>query len=309
MGILATIVFSLFADSGVESWALERGYRPVVHEHGRVVLFVPPDTRERDIARKLLPRIEKTLEKVGKYLLPPPDDGSETVAEILELRNLEDARSLRRYITERQAWFDARDDSSLVGFVIPRPLLGAWVREVPGQEEWRPANELVNRLTQLVVLRRVGQLPFWIEQGLAWTVEQEVEGSIYCFPYRAEFVWASEHDRWDRRVRSLMAERRMKVVDLGTLASWPRATFDAESALLAWGVVHRIAREHPAQFPSILRELADLHEKQRWKKNPDGSEVTDPTYELPLEDQTRVLEKHLGEDFLEEISAALRGRR
>ncbi len=234
---------------------------------------------------------------------------SEDPLEIIEIQDLEHARSLREFIAAQHPWFRVGSDADLVGFVISQPRLGAWVREVPGQEEWNADNELVNRLAQTVVHRRLGQLPFWLEQGLAWTVENEVEGSIYCFPFRAEFVYASEHRNWDRRLRAELRKTRDREIDFASLVAWSRGSFDKEASLLAWGVVDHLARRESASLHAIAKELAERHEKQRWQKMPDGSERTDPNYELPLEDQLEVFRKHLGEDFLASLGSELRSKR
>lgn len=307
-----------------------------------------PKIKQSKLESRYVPRIEKTLEALAAVLPPESAPGlepsntpreprdlrpaehkrlrgtdssatrdsetriaktSEDPVEIIEIRDLEHARSLREFIASRQPWFRIGNDADLVGFVISRPLLGAWVREVPGQEEWNADNELVNRLAQTVIQRRVGQLPYWFEQGLAWTIENEVEGSIYCFPFRAEFVYASEHRNWDKRLRTALRKAKVDVIDFGSLTAWPRGTFDKDASLLAWGVVDHLAESDPAALAAIASELAARHEEQRWQKMPDGSERTDPHYELPVAEQLEIFRKHLGDDGLPKLTKALRGRR
>ena len=53
---------------------------------------------------------------------------------------------------------------------------------------WRADNELANRLTRLLTHRRYGAMPYWLDMGLAWFVEQEVQGDLYSFPGRDDFV-------------------------------------------------------------------------------------------------------------------------
>ena len=57
-----------------------------------------------------------------------------------------------------------------------------------GMEEWSPDHEIVNRVAQLLFLRRFSQQSFWLQQGIAWCAEWGYDSSLYCFPYRHEFI-------------------------------------------------------------------------------------------------------------------------
>src|SRR5439155_14982820 len=57
------------------------------------------------------------------------------------------------------------------GLVLEEPLSGAYVENAAGQEEWNADHELLNRVVQLMCLRRFGQQPNWIVQGIAWNAE------------------------------------------------------------------------------------------------------------------------------------------
>ncbi len=295
---------STTGEAGILSWADSKGYEAYHHEPGNVFLFLAPSS-EKSLGRKKA-LIEKTLAAAEPIL---PGVSTETEVEpvyVFEVRDLEEGADLRGYLASRHAYFDARPDQELVGFVCGQPFLGAWAARVPGQEEWNPHNELVNRLTQLLVLRRFGTLPFWLEMGLAWNVEADVLGNVYCFPWRAGFVSASEHTGWHREVKKLISKRKMRELDLGLLAAWPRNTYDADLSRLAWDVVRYLSVEHEESLPGLLRAIAELHEANRWIQNDDGSETTDPTYELPAETQLASIAAVAGESFAADIIRWLR---
>jgi hypothetical protein len=270
-------------------------------------MFVP--SSESSSEDRKLAWIDKTLEAAEPFLPGVSKESPTEPVHVIQLRDLEDADSLRRSIAERHPWFDASRGSELVGFVIEEPFLGVWVEKVPGQEEWNPDNELVNRLAQVLVLRRVGRLPHWLEMGIAWNVEMNVRGNVYCFPYRAEFVWASEHTGWHSRVRKWLSKQRTKEIDFGVLAGWPRATFDADAALLAWDTVRYLIEKHGQAVPALLRTMGELHEKKRWHERPDGSAYTIVGFELSPEDQLSVIRAAAGETFLSDLTSWIRKRK
>jgi len=291
-------------DDGVATFAKENGYRAVPCEKGNVWLFLP--WGDADTAARKTKLVEQTLEAVERFLPPAAANAPSPPLHVLQLRNLDDCRSLRELLASRHVAFDTTGESELVGFVTADPFVGVWAEKVPGQEEWDPDNELVNRLAQLAIQRRVGRLPYWLEMGIAWNVEQQVRGSIYCFPYRAGFVWASEHRGWHTHVKKWMATRKMKAVDLDVLTAWKRGTFELDPARFAWDVVRALAEGHPDEFPRALSTLAELRAKKEWKKNPDGSEQTIAGFELSASDQLAVLRSVFGEGVLEETADWLR---
>lgn len=190
----------------------------------------------------------------------------------------------------------------LVGFSLERPLCAAWLETAAGQEEWEPEHELINRVSQLLVLRRFGQLPFWLQQGLAWHVEWEVKEAIYCYPYRAEFVYASEHRAWPTLLRQEFKGGKREPLELGEVADWKRGVFDRPSARKAFGFARFIAQHHPESFSPILEDLRLFRDEHGRVTQANGNWTRIVGYEVPEADQHRIFAEHLGEDYLDEAS-------
>lgn len=306
------------------AWAVERGYRLDLNEDGRVLLV--HDMKKRVLANRRK-RIAETTRLVDE-LLPAPvradeaaqptrppkaatggdawtweDDGppldTET-AVLLQVKSQSDYASVvdkaaqgNEYLA---GWVDGA--KTLPGFLLERPLCAAWSEDAPGQEEWNIENELVHRLAQLLLLRRFGQMPFWLSMGVAWHVESEIQDGIYCFPYRDGFVWASEHGDWDRDLKQ--AFKKTKSLGFDELASWKRGSYEPDKARTAWGAVAFLARHRPHALGPILEDLRLLRDEKGIVHHGNSWERI-PGFEVSAEDQLAVFRTHAGDDFLDEL--------
>jgi len=198
------------------------------------------------------------------------------------------------------------DAKKALGFVLEQPLSGAYVENASGQEEWNPDHELLNRTTQLLCLRRFGQQPNWIVQGLAWEAEMAYDGSLYCFPYRSEFVGVGEHTAWPTDLRNQFKQRAEKTVKIDELAHWERGRWDANASKIAWGFVHFIAGQSAGKFSATLEEMRQFRDADDRKTKPDGTWERVPHYEISGEHQLAILKKHLGADVMTSASNAFR---
>ncbi|WP_145067648.1 hypothetical protein [Engelhardtia mirabilis] len=188
------------------------------------------------------------------------------------------------------------------GFSLERPLCSAWLESANGQEEWDPDHELINRVANMLVLRRFGQLPFWLQQGIAWHVEWESKETLYCYPYRAEFVYESEHSTWPTLLKQEFKERKDDPMALAEVAEWHRGTFDRERARKAFGFARFVAEHHADKFSAILEDLRLNRDANGRFFKEDGSWTRIPGWEVPIKDQDAIFAKHLGDDYLSEAS-------
>lgn len=193
----------------------------------------------------------------------------------------------------------------LPAFVLEEPLCGAYLEKADGQEEWSPEHELVNRTAQLLVLRRFGQQPNWLVQGLGWEAEHAYDGTMYCFPFRDEFVFAAEHGAWPNELANAFADR-AEPLRLQEVASWPRGRYEPEPARLAWGLVHHLARTSKAKLGPLLDELRRFRDEHDRRSTGDATWERIAGYEVPVADQQTILEKHLGPDFLKTATEAFK---
>jgi hypothetical protein len=198
----------------------------------------------------------------------------------------------------------ARKARELTGFVLEMPLSGAFLESAPGMEEWSPEHELVNRLAQLLLIRRFRQQPFWFQQGFAWFVELSLFDSIYCFPFRTGFVSVSEHTGWDSDLKNAYASKTLEMTDFAT---WQREKFDPKAAKVAWGVVDYLAHAKTAKLPALLEDLRTFREKNDRRSTGPGTWESIPGYEIPPDAMREILERHAGKTFLKDASAAFAG--
>ena len=153
------------------------------------------------------------------------------------------------------------------------------------------------------MLQRYGRLPFWLETGLAWHFEYEVQQSIYCYPYRDGFVSITEHGGWDAVLKREFRRRKREPLRLEEFADWERGRFDDARAARSWGLVRFLATHHPEAVPAVLADLAALVREGGRVVHADGSWERIPGYEPPLEAQLAVFEERVCGDFLDQLSA------
>lgn len=230
-------------------------------------------------------------------------------AVLLELDHKDDLSSLLKFLGDNdehlRSW--AASAGSQGGFVLQSPLAGAWIESGPGQEEWDPLNELVNRLGRLMMMRRFGQQPYWLTMGLAWHAELEIRDSVYCFPYRDGFVGVAEHRGWDKVLRSEYRRRDAGDLNLQKLSAWKRGSFDLWLAMRAWGTVTYLHREHPGKISAVLEELRLNRETKGRTTHADGTWTVIADYEPSLDDQLDILHRHISEDFRAQCAEFFRG--
>jgi hypothetical protein len=196
------------------------------------------------------------------------------------------------------------------GLTLEDPLVGAYVENASGQEEWNGDHEVLNRVVQLLTLRRFGQQPNWLVQGLAWEAEMAHDGSVYCFPYRDGFVFATEHTSWPSDLRIAFKDRAAKPLAIEELAGWKRGVWDPEAAPLSWGFVHYLVeaqKAKPGALSSLLEDLRKIRdEKDRVSTGPTTWQRVKGWMMAPA-DQEKALVGAFGKDVFKKGTARLRG--
>jgi hypothetical protein len=142
-----------------------------------------------------------------------------------------------------------------------------------------------------LIVRSYGEQPYWLVTGLSWYVENEIRGGIYCFPYRDEFVWATEHGSWNADLKRIV--KKSKLEFFGQMVGWKRGTYDSDSAHLAWGFAAFLAEKHPGAIASILQDMHALREEKGVVREGRNWQII-PGWEPSLEDQRTIVERHLG---------------
>ncbi|MCY2961172.1 MAG: hypothetical protein NTY35_13510 [Planctomycetota bacterium] len=198
------------------------------------------------------------------------------------------------------------------GLTLEDPLLGAFIENASGQEEWNGDHEVLNRVVQLLTLRRFGQQPNWIVQGLAWEAEMALFDSVYCFPYRAGFVFATEHTSWPSDLRIAFKDRAAKPLQVSELAGWQRGTWNPEAAPIAWGFVRHLAEAQKSKERALSTLLEDLRRIRDEKdRQPTGANTWKRIdgWTMPAEEQEKALVAAFGKDVFKKATVTLRGLR
>ena len=229
-------------------------------------------------------------------------------AVMLALQDEKDYASVTEFLgathSALEGW--AKTATKQLGFVIEMPLCGAFVLNAAGNDEWNPDHELINRVAQLMILRRFGQQPFWLAQGLAWEAEMAHDQMIYCFPYRSEFVYTAEHGAWPNDLKNQFKERAGNPLKLEEFASWKRGTYATEPAHMAWGFVHFMATLSPVKLSPLLDDLRQRRDSDDRIMKKDGTWERTPGYEVPIERQLEIFKKYLGLGVLTDAAAWFR---
>lgn len=213
----------------------------------------------------------------------------------------DDFESLLRELAKRFPFLEvwSQEAEALQGFVLGDPLAGAYLERPDGVEEWNPENELVNRLARLCLLRRFGELPNWFVQGYAWHMEIALLGAVYCFPWRDEFVWATEHTGWHGIVKERYAKARLEPNEF---MGWKRGKYLEPEAKASWATCEYLVTQQAAKLPELLERLRVFREEKgriqddptRWRRNLE--------YEIPVSDQHRMFGEVLGPEYLDKAT-------
>lgn len=314
----------------VSDWARKAGYVLRLSADERVVYATHLEGKPLAAREKL---IEQTLAAFDA-LAPEPKRAEELPADppawgvvhqpeqgtllLAELRDADDYVGITDRLAEQisaepqiqhlAGWL--RENQGQPGLISLELLTGAW-QEAPENYEidevWRSENELVHRLAQLLVYRRFGEQPQWLRTAVAWSVEQKVLGSIYCFPARKGFVGIGEHDGWQVALKAEF-ERRTKKEPLviEELSGWKLNRWDEERAAHAWGLLQYLSVKHKAELAPFLEEMRLFRVEHGREVHDDGSWELIRGYDIPAEEQLRMLNAHFGASCLADASQFFR---
>ena len=309
-------------------WAKEMSYVAQLSESGSFVMFTHKKKfSSRDWSKAIAP----ALELINEFA-PLPDRGSsgaetgqsepETngefsvtwgevhdlehyAANFFDVKNSEHMASLLEYIGKREEkpadW--AKSYSNLPGLILHRPLAGIIVGTAPGVEEWDPLNESINRIARMMLVRRFRTIPYWMSVGIAWNVEFDVRGNIFCFPHRDRFVGVAEHGGWRDDLKVQFKKKSGPKLDVGQLANWRIGTYDPIQAARAWGTVSYINKAKPGALGQIIEDLRLITDEKGRMTRADGTWERIPNFSPSAEDQLEVMERHLGKSFLEDVTS------
>lgn len=291
------------------SWAAEHGARVESLGGGRLLYVAHAQRTGLDETRRAVAatvaRFDEVLGKPDASAAPDPvvlldlEDRANFGAAMDELANQNPyAASWLRSIAAAP-----RD------FVLEDPVVGALAFFAGEKEEWDPVNELVHRCAHLLLVQRFGHQPHWLRVGLCWTIEQDVRGTIYCFPGRNDFVSVADHGGWSSELTALYKPKSARTLSVADLAALSREHYDATAAARAWGAARFLVEHERDALPKILRDLRDAWKEGSRETHADGTWVQKPDFELDAAAQTAIFEKHAGADVWKRMTDAFRDAR
>lgn len=181
--------------------------------------------------------------------------GDQETAVLVELMGPKLSDELGEYLAQIHTDLRGWASTSLLGGVVSDvPPLSVTV-DGDGQEEYEAENEVVHRLVRTLLARRFGLLPYAVQSGLAWALEEELCGDHYCFPFRDDFIFETEHGAWSADLKARYRSRRKEPLTAEELFEFERGTFDLEPAQAAFGFARYLIEERPEDLPQLLDAL------------------------------------------------------
>jgi len=301
-------------------WCAQHHYRAVLDDAGEALVLASSDRRDFDQLAELAGKTAKLVDALaprperdpGETFRVPewgvgqhvPDRDTATVVLAETETDLESLLGLLETIKPYLAGH-LPSKATVPAFHSEEASTGALLsapRDVEIGTVWRAHNEVVNRLARLLLHRRFGELPYWLEMGLAWHVEQSVMGDIYSFPGRNEFISVGDHAGWKNDLKREFRKRRKEPLRLDEVAGWTSQHWDGHAAAIAWGLAELLGKQPPEVLSAILEELRLDVKEHGVEVHEDGSWQMIPGYRTPLERQDAILARHLGDDYLERAS-------
>ncbi len=192
------------------------------------------------------------------------------------------------------------------GFTLEKPLIGAYIELASGQEEWDPDNEVVNRVAQMLFVRRFSQQPYWLVQGMAWHIEMKLRKGIYCFPYRSGFIFATEHTGWDAALKNMFLERAAEPLRLDEFAHWQRGSYSDSLAKVSFGLAEFLSRYHKDSLSAFVESLRLFRNEHNRVDLGGGTWERKANYRIPDADLQRLLAEHFGANVLQDATEFFR---
>ncbi len=160
-------------------------------------------------------------------------------------------------------------------------------------EKWSTRNQLVHQLVHPVVYEHFGSLPHWVEEGLAWHVEESLTGEFQAFCGHEGYVFDIDNSRWMEKLKGVGSLRELKLaeafdyhgelIDKTVGKTRPERTFDVMKNAKAFAVVRFCLADDESRrkFPRFLGALAS-----EWAAKG----------QIPGERQLEVVKLHYGPD-------------
>lgn len=304
------------------AWAAEHGHKVTSMGGGRVLCVHPASrTSLGELTRTVDATVARFDELCGAPQSPardgddaasPAANPSLTPAVLLDLADRTSFGAAMDELAEQNRYAESwlRGLAANPGdFVLEEPVVGALAFFTGEREEWDPMNEVAHRVAHLLLVQRFGHQPNWLRVGLSWTIEQDVRGSIYCFPGRTDFVSVAEHGGWSDELCAAYKPKSAPAITIEELTKLSRGTFKVDAAARAWGAARYLAEHERNALPKVLADLRTAWEHDSRETRPDGSWVRKADFELDAAAQREIFERHAGPELWSRMTTAFREAR
>ena len=164
----------------------------------------------------------------------------------------------------RRAYTSRPGRSPLAVWLHHQPARGhpMWIELLDGQEEFDIRNELVHRLAHLAVARRFGELPYWLQTGLSWHMEEELLGAI-LLPLPRQVRLGHGAHLLGQGPRPRVQEGQGVGSYFAGLAAWERGSYESDEARQAFGMARFLMEHHREVAAQLLSNLFHLRDEGR----------------------------------------------
>ncbi|MBI3818745.1 MAG: hypothetical protein HY286_08655 [Planctomycetes bacterium] len=176
-----------------------------------------------------------------------------------------------------------------VGFTLLRPFATAYFRDPKDPKEKKAEfnlmNELEHQYAHVLVNAAFGRQPYWVQETIAWSLEQGRENQIYAFCHRNGFVAKKEHGGWPKLGKQYLLSAKSlpfdKIFAMERDADIPREL--AAGSMVFMELLSGKNRE------SLLKLIAAFKAEYE-------SKASDPSYKIPLDKQKSAFKESFGDD-------------
>jgi hypothetical protein len=273
------------AAARLEPWAAKHRINLYVANNDPLVLGLPANFATTG---QILSKLRQAREDYKKKFVEKIPDVS------LELIYTDRKEALGSYVdllVERESYLKgwAASAKESPGFWLLQPLASAYFRDPkdPAEKkaEFNLTNQLVHQFGHLLANATLGRLPYWVQESVAWNVEQNCENQIYAFCHRSGFVFKKEHAGWPALGRKyLVAGKTLpldKIFPLERDSEIPKEL--GAGAMVLTEFLAASQREAWLKFTASLK--ADLEGK-----------ISEPGYRIAVARQKEYFESAFGKD-------------
>lgn len=279
----------------LEAWSAKN--KMLIHvAAGEPLLLVLPSNFAS--TGQLLTKLRQTADDFKKRFMDKIPDAA------LELIYTEKKESLGSYIdllVEREnylkGWAASAKDTA--GFWLHQPFASAYFRDPkdPAEKkaEFNLNNQMIHQYGHLLANATMGRQPYWVQESIAWSLEQAREAQIYAFCHRSGFVFKKEHAGWPKLGKTFLTSGKSipaeKIFPMERDAEIPRDLGAASMILTEYLVLKR--KDEWLKFTASLK--ANLEAKN-----------SEPGYKIPLDKQKELFINSFGKDALTAMVAKIR---